>query len=64
MGAGFGIVQQRFEFTAIRSSESYLVFGGGVQIPMGTRLAIVPEVRVNYAIAVSSSGPVGVRVRF
>jgi len=65
MGAGFGLVQQRFESQQSNGSESYLVFGGGVQIPVGTRLAIVPEVRVNYAIAVVIVRPqVGIRVRF
>ena len=44
IGAGFGIVQQRSEFGNFDGSETYLVFGGGVQIPVGTRLAIVPEV--------------------
>ena len=51
IGAGFGIVQQRSESGNFDGSETYLVFGGGVQIPVGTRLAIVPEVRVNYAIS-------------
>ena len=38
---------------------------GGVQIAAGTRLAIVPEVRVNYAISAVIVRPqVGVRVRF
>ncbi len=65
MGAGFGRVQQRFESEQFDSFESYLVFGGGVQIPVSTRLAIVPEVRVNYAIgAVIVRPQLGVRVRF
>ena len=65
IGAGFGIVQQRSEFGKFDGSETYLVFGGGVQIPVGTRLAIVPEVRVNYAISALIVRPqVGVRVRF
>ena len=65
IGAGFGIVQERSEFGKFDGSETYLVFGGGVQIPVGARLAIVPEVRVNYAISALIVRPqVGVRVRF
>jgi Outer membrane protein beta-barrel domain len=65
IGAGFGRVQQRLESQRFDSSETYLVFGGGVQIPVSTRLAIVPEVRVNYAIAALIVRPqVGLRVRF
>ena len=65
IGAGLGIVQQRSEFGTFNGSETYLVFGGGVQIPVGARLAIVPEVRVNYAISALIVRPqVGVRVRF
>ena len=65
IGAGFGIVQQRSEYGNFDGSETYLVFGGGVQIPVGARLAIVPEVRVNYAISAFIVRPqVGVRVRF
>jgi Outer membrane protein beta-barrel domain len=65
IGAGFGSVQQRSESGKFDGSEAYLVFGGGVQIPAGTRLAIVPEVRVNYAISALVVRPqIGVRVRF
>lgn len=65
MGAGYGLVQQRSEFGTFGGSETYLVFGGGVQIPAGARFAIVPEVRVNYAISAVVVRPqVGVRVRF
>ena len=65
IGAGFGSVQQRYESGKFDGSETYLVFGGGVQIPKGTRLAIVPEVRVNYAISALIVRPqIGVRVRF
>ena len=65
IGAGFGIVQQQSEFGKFDGSETYLVFGGGVQIPVGARLAIVPEVRVNYALSALIVRPqVGVRVRF
>jgi opacity protein-like surface antigen len=66
VGVGFGSVQTRSSLGSFSSSTTYAVFGGGVQVPVSDRIAVIADVRVNFApiAAVIVRPAVGIRVRF